>query len=152
MELISYEQFGKLRLRDFIQDPAAVGETTDWEWMGSSWVNEGIGFTSFSRHASTPDETGGLELSFPELSSDTTQQILAFIGLPVHPGMRHDQVRSCFGEPITTHQFVRDRRTYDFTVGSAQPYIVRCTVQETDGLIHVSVVRPDLISRDERIT
>lgn len=152
MELISYEQFAKLRLRDFVPDPAAVGETTDWEWMDSFWLNEGIGFTSFSRHVTTPHDTGGLEISFPELPPDASQHLLSSIGLPLHPGMSNDDVLSTFGEPMTTHQFVPDRRSYDFAVGSTQPYLVSCTVQDTDGLIYLSVVRPDLISRDERFT
>jgi hypothetical protein len=149
MELISYEQFVTLRLRDFVPDPAAVGETADWEWMDSHWLNEGIGFTSFSRHVSTPDETGGLEISFPELPAEAIQRLLTRLGLPLHPGMSDDEVLSAMGEPTITHEFVPDSRTYDFTVGSSEPYLVGCTVQDTDGLIHVSVVRPDLISRPE---
>ena len=49
-----------------------------------------------------------------------------------------------------THQFVADRRSHDFTIGSAQPYVVGCTVQDSQGLIYVTVIRPDLISREER--
>jgi hypothetical protein len=67
VELIPYTQFSKLRLRDFLPNPTTVAETTDWKWMDSYWLNEGIGFTSFSRHVSTPDETGGLEISFSDL-------------------------------------------------------------------------------------
>ena len=150
MKLISYEQFAKLRLRDFVPDSTAIGETSDWEWMGSVWHNEGIGFTSFSRHASTPDETGGLEISFPELPADCIQRVLTAIGLPLRPGMSTPDVLSAMGTPSSTHQFVPDRRTYDFTVGSAQPYVVGCTVVDTEGLIHVTVVRPDLLSRGEQ--
>ncbi len=149
MELISYEQFAKLRLRDFVPDGAAIGETSDWEWMGSCWHNEGIGFTSFSRHASTPDDTGGLEISFPELSANCNHRLLCAIGLPLRPGMSTAEVLSVLGTPTGTHQFVPDRRTYEFTVGSAQPYVVGCTVVDTEGLIHVTVVRPDLLHRDE---
>jgi hypothetical protein len=117
--------------------------------MGSHWHNEGIGFTSFSRHASTPDDTGGLEISFPELSADCNQRLLCAIGLPLRPGMSTAEVLSVLGKPIGTHQFVPDRRTYEFSVGSAQPYLVDCTVVDTVGLIHVTVVRPDLLHRDE---
>jgi len=81
MKLISYEQFAKLRLRDFVPDSTAIGETSDWEWMGSVWHNEGIGFTSFSRHVSTTDETGGLEIYFSELPADCIQRVLTAIGL-----------------------------------------------------------------------
>jgi hypothetical protein len=149
MNLISYEQFAKLRLRDFVSDSTAILETLDWEWMGSVWHNEGIGFTSFSRHVTTPDATGGLEISFSELSAECIQRVLTAIGLPLRTGMSAPDVVSALGTPTGTHQFVPDRRTYDFMVGLAQPYVVGCTVVDTDGLIHVTVVRPNLLSRDE---
>lgn len=152
MKLISYEQFAKLRLRDFVPDCTVIGEASDWEWMGSLWHNEGIVFTSFSRHTSAPDETGGLEISFPELSADSIQRLLTAIGLPLRPGMSTADVLSALGTPTGTQQFVPDRRTYHFTVGSTQPYVVGCTVVDAEGLIYVTVVRPDLLFRDEQRT
>jgi hypothetical protein len=149
MELISYEQFAKLRLRDFVPDRSAIRETPDWEWEGSFWFNESIGFTSFSRHVTTPDETGGLELSFSEMPAEFNQRLLSVIGLPVRRGMSHSEALSALGVPTRTHQFVRDRRSCEFTVGSDQPYVVGCTIQEIEGLIHVTIVRSDLVSRHE---
>ncbi len=147
MEPISYEQFGKLRLRHFVPDPDAISETADWEWEGSLWFNEGIGFTSFSRHAHAPAETGGLEVCFSELPPSFAERLLRSIGLPLRPGMSRDEVLFAFGEPTATHEFAPDRRTYDFAVGSTQPYVVGCTIQDTSGLVHVCVIRPDLIAR-----
>jgi hypothetical protein len=117
--------------------------------MGSLWHNEGIGFTSFSRHLSTPDETGGLEISFSELPPDCIHRVLSTVALPLRPGMSTLDVLSVLGAPTGTHQFVPDRRTYEFTLGSSQPYIVSCTVLDTEGLIYVTVVRADQVSRDE---
>jgi hypothetical protein len=149
MKLISYEQFAKLRLRDFVPESTAIGEVSGWEWMGSVWHNEGIGFTSFSRHASTPDETGGLELSFSELPPDCIHRVLTTVGIPLRRGMSTPDVLSVLGTPSGTYQFVPDRRTYEFTVGAAQPYFVGCTIVDTEGLIYVTVVRADLVSRNE---
>jgi hypothetical protein len=149
MPLISYDQFAKLRLRDFVPDGTAIAQVSDWEWMGSCWYNEGVGFTSFSRHVSTPDLTGGLEISFTELPDDSNQRLLSAIGLPLCPGMNTTDVLSVMGLPAETHQFVPDRRSYEFTAGDSQPYVVSCTVHESEGLIHVAVVRPDLLHRDE---
>ncbi len=148
MRLISYDQFAKLRLRDFVPDGAVITETSDWEWMGSYWLNEGIGFTSFSRHASAPDNTGGLEVSFQELSDDCSRRFLSAVGLPLRPGMSILEVLSVMGVPTSTHQFVPDRRTYEFTVGFPQPYVVGCTVVDTDGLVYITILRPDLLNRD----
>jgi hypothetical protein len=149
MKLISYEQFAGLRLGDFVPEGTPIGEASGWEWMGSVWHNEGIGFTSFSRHASTPDDTGGLEITFSELPSDCIDRVLTTVGLPLRPGMSTPDVLSTLGTPTGAHQFVPERRTYTFTLGLAQPYIVGCTIVDTDGLIYVTVVRADLVSRGE---
>jgi hypothetical protein len=150
MELIPYDQFAALRLRNFVPNPATVSEETGWEWMGSLWINEGIGFTSFSRHVTTPNETGGLEINFPELPPDAVQRLLSTIGLPLSPGMIDEEVIAALGKPTKTDHFVSDRQTHNFTIGSAQPYRVSCTVHEKNGLIFVTVVRPDLVSRKKR--
>ncbi len=149
MQLISYDQFSKLRLRDFVAEGTPIGKVSVWEWMGSCWHNEGIGFTSFSRHVSTPDQTGGLEIAFTELSDNISQRLLNTIGLPLRPGMNTTDVLSVMGTPVETQQLAPDRRSYEFTAGVPQPYLVSCTVHDTDGLIHVSIVRPDLLNRDE---
>ncbi len=148
MELISYERFGKLRLGDFVPDPAAVAEATDWEWMGSMWLNEGIGFTSFSRHVSAPDETGGLEIFFEELPPEGAQRLLGAIGLPLRPGMNRDEVFAVLGEP-TKEPAVSERRTYEYAVGATETYAVGCTVDDAEGLVYLTVMRADLISREE---
>lgn len=149
MHLNSYDQFGKLRLRDFVPKGTTIGEVADWEWMGSYWHNEGIGFTSFSRHVSTPDQTGGLEISFKELPAESNQRLLSAIGIPLRPGMNAADVLSVMGPPVETHQYVPDRCSFEFTTGNPQGYIVSCTVHETEGLIYITVVRPDLLNRDE---
>ena len=150
MQLIDYNQFAILRLRDFLPDGAAVAEVFDWEWMGSCWYNESIGFTSFSRHLSMPDQTGGLEISFSELSEEGSQRLLNAIGLPLRPGMSAPEVLSVMGPPAETRQFVPGRRSHEFTLGISQPYFVGCTVDDKEGLIYLTVVLQELLDRDER--
>jgi len=149
MHLISYDQFGKLRLRDFVPEGTIIGEAVDWEWEGSLWYNEGIGFTSFSRHVSTPDQTGGLEILFEEMPADSVQSLLSAIGLPLRPGMNAAEVLSVMGTPTETNRYVADRCSSDFSVGDPERYIVGCTVHSTQGLIFLTVVRPDLMVREE---
>jgi hypothetical protein len=115
--------------------------------MGSFWVNEGIGFTSFSRHVSTPQETGGLEVSFPELPPNAIERLLGAIGLPFRPGMSHDEVLSACGNPERTHVFVAHRKTYDFAIGSRHAYHVSATIDDTEGLVYVVVIRKDVLSK-----
>jgi hypothetical protein len=147
MHLLSYDQFAKLRLRDFAPPNVAIGEASDWEWLGARWFNEGVGFTSFSRPLHAPEETGGLEVSFPAFPADSSQRLLVMIGLPLRPGMSASEVLTALGTPTATHLYVPDRHTYDFVLGSPDSYRIGCTITARDGLVHVSVVREDILSR-----
>jgi len=149
MNLITYEQLAKLRLRDFVPDPDSVDENDDWEWMDLLWHNESVGFTNFCRHEDTPDETGGVEISFAELPAPINRRMLSELGLPLRPGMSSEEVLTALGEPVETYKFVRDRISYDFEVGPAKEYSVSCTVKDDEGLIHVSLIRSDLVAKGE---
>jgi hypothetical protein len=147
MELISYKHFAKLRMKQFAPPNVEVIELDGCEWMGGFWINEGIGLTHISRHEYTPKEAGGLEVAFSELPESVTLAILDAIGLPLRPGMTLKQVRSVLGNPEHTDVFVADRKSYAFTVGSQYPYHVSATVHKTNGLIWVTVIRKDVLSR-----
>lgn len=147
MELIPYEDFARLRMKQ-LAPGKEVSESDGWEWMGGFWINEGIhGFTSLSRHEDTPDETGGLEVHFSDLSRGEVLAMLAAIHLPLRPGMTLPEVVAVLGQPEEIHVFVSERKTYDFTVGSRCPYYVSATVHDTTGLIYVAVLRKDVLSR-----
>ena len=149
MELISYEQFGKLRLKQFVPANKEIFDSDGHEWMNGWWINEGIGITGISRHEDTPDEAGGLEVLFSELSASATVAMLDAIRLPLHPGMTFENLRSVLGEPQQTEFFptIPDRKHYKFTIGSEHPYHVSCTIHDTDGLIGIAVIRNDVLSK-----
>jgi hypothetical protein len=147
MELISYNDFGRLRAAQFLPAGTPIYQEDSYEWMGGFWINEGIyGFTSVSRHEDLPNETGGLEIDF----RDSRTPILAMLNaihLPLRPGMTLQEIQSFLGEPEHMDVFLADRKSYDFTVGERFLYYLSATVHETDGLIHVVVVRKDVISK-----
>ena len=148
MELIPYKQFARLRAAQFVPTDTPVYESDGYEWMGGFWINEGIrGFTSVSRHRDIPDETGGLEIDFRDLPPADIQVMLDAIHLPLQPGMTLQEVQAVLGDPEHTNVFVADRKSYDFTVGSHCPYYVSTTIHYTDGLVHVAVIRKDVLSR-----
>jgi hypothetical protein len=148
MELITYKEFAELRMKQLAPAGTEIYETDGWEWMGGFWVNEGIhGFTSLSRHEDTPDEAGGLEIDFRDLSPSDVVTIFDRIHLPLRPGMALEEVVTVLGKPEQIHTFVADRKSYDFSVGSLHPYRVSATVHDTDGLIYVSVIRKDVLSK-----
>jgi hypothetical protein len=140
----SYAQFARLRLRRLVPRSVKVVEHDGWEWMYGTWRYEGIGFTWFGRLEAKPRVTAGLEIVFEELSGASAKRILRAAGLPVSAGMRLAELRRRLGSPVSTEQFVSDRKTYVFLIGSRNRYRVGCTVRRRHGLIHVSVIREDV--------
>jgi hypothetical protein len=148
MELIPYNVFAKLRMKQFVPTGTEVFESDGWEWMGGIWINEGIpGFTSISRHEDTPDEAGGLEVDFRDLSPTEIAAVFEALHLPLQPGMTSDQLRSVLGVPDQTDSIYGDRRSHSFTIGADYPYLVSTTVHDAEGLIYVTVVRKDVLAR-----
>jgi len=134
-------------MKRFAPPGREVVEGDGFEWMGGLWISEGVGFTHVSRHRETPDEAGGLEVFFSELPESTSRAILDAIHLPLRPGLTLQEVQSILGQPGKTFTFVPDRKTYDFTVGSKHPYHVSATIHNSEGLIGVSVIRKDVLSK-----
>jgi hypothetical protein len=54
MELIPHDQFGRLRLIDFMPDAAEVVELEDWEYLDRLWLGEATGFTDGCDLLKTP--------------------------------------------------------------------------------------------------
>lgn len=149
MELIPYSEFARIRLQQFCAVGVAESDSADWEWMGGFWYCDSIGFTWFGRLRDMPEETGGLEIDFSELPESAWSSILASLHLPLRVGMNCNAIRGILGEPVETLAFVADRKTYEFRVGLQHPYRVSCTVHEDAGLIFVSVIRKDVLTKIE---
>lgn len=147
MEMISYSEFGRLRLRDFCGDEVSESESPDWEWMGGQWYCDGVGFTWFGCLNDKPKETGGLEVDLTELPERVSSRIFESLHLPLRAGMTFESITSVLGYPLKTQTYIEDRKTCEFRVGSTHPYGVSCTVLDNGGLIFVSVIREDVVSR-----
>ena len=141
---MSYPQFARLRLRRFVPASLNVVEHDGFEWMNGLWRYEGVGFTWFGRLEHAPDDTAGLELAFDEIPGRAAERILYRVGIPVFPGINLDQLVVALGKPIRTDTFVEDRRTHTFFLGAPSSYEVGCTIHESHGLIHLSMIREDV--------
>ena len=151
-DFVSYSEFSRLRIEAFCGGSIDRTGAAIWEWMGGEWYCDAIGFTWFGCLDEMPNETGCLEIDLADLPRNESEAILAAIRLPVSAGMNLEAVTEVFGEPLRVESFVDDRNTYVFQAGLAEPYRVDCTIQDTDGLIFVSVVRADVLKRiKERI-
>lgn len=150
-ELIPYGQFAKLRLAPFLEaHPSLLKRIAQmeggWEFMGGMWLGEGLAFTDFLRLESLPDELGCISLDMSALPQEVSLKVLDALGLPIRPFMKRKGIEACLGKSERTHVFVKDRRSFDFTVGCAWPYHVSCTVRNRGGLTHVVVARKDVLA------
>lgn len=146
-ELASYSDFSKLRLDQFCAGSIERTGAAIWEWMGGNWYCDGIGFTWFGCLDGMQSETGCMEIDLSELPQIEAEAILAAIGLSLTAGMSFELVAEILGEPFDVGSFVDDRKTCVFHAGTDDTYRVDCTIQDTDGLIFVSVVRDDVLQR-----
>ena len=132
-----------MRLRALLPGDERLVEHDGFSWMGGQWIYEGVGFTWFGRLEDQPNITHGVEIAFDELSPELVSQLFDALGLPLYPGMQLEQISEVLGQLQTVERYVSDRATYNFRAGTPDSYQVSCTVHETAGLIHVSLIRSD---------
>lgn len=147
MELIPYKEFAQLRLKQFCSPDIELFESDGYEWMDGIWICESIGFTTVVRLRDMPDEAGGLDIDFSECPESAACAILRTVHLPLYSGMTFEAVHSVLGEPEQTEVFVSDRKSYDFAVGACYPYHISCTIHDLKGLIYLTVIRKDVLSK-----
>lgn len=140
MELITHQQFGRLRLTDFAPATAEIFELEDWEYLDQMWIGEAIGFTEWLRPVEKPDVLGALSLDLSDLPAEMSEKVFSALQLPLSRGMTYNQVVSVLGEPIQSHQFTSGQTSYDFRCGSNWQYEIGCTIRDENGLSYVTVV------------
>jgi hypothetical protein len=144
MDLIPYDDFAALRLRDFVPDPSEVHGMGGTEFLGRTWVGEGIGhFTGLLCLQEEPERLRSISLDLAALPADVTRAVLHAIRLPLEIGMDHAALTSILGEPRETHVFTSDRTTYEYLCGDGDKYQISCTVHHRDGLIYLVVNTDD---------
>lgn len=152
MELIPYNQFAKLRLKQFVDGRTQVNEMDGVEWLGGYGISEGIRGSDFFRWEKTPNETGAIAVYCADIPENVERKILDAINLPLRSGMKLEEIYSVLGKPTETDVFkghLGDRQSDEFVVGSEQPYRLSVTVHTTDGLIYIAIVRGDILSNIE---
>jgi hypothetical protein len=134
--MLTHEEFGRLRLREFISG-RRIRALTDWEFMGRSWVGEAVGFSEWLRPEERPERLESLALDMAELPNETVDSVLARVGLPVRKGTTLNELISLLGQPEKTDTFAEDRKTFEFRHGDRDPYLLSCTVLNEGGLTYL---------------
>lgn len=146
MELISYQEFGRLRIRDFFPEDAqlSLDETGATECAIGPAATEGLAFTYFAWLPEEPRMTAEISLDFrEECPSEAGKLILEKIKLPVSPGMSLCEVLKILGEPDFSSLSSEMEGFVRFACGKTWPYFVGCTVSKKQGVIGVIVFRRD---------
>jgi hypothetical protein len=145
MQILGYNEFARLRLKDFYPE-SEIAFREGWEFMGGVWTGEGVGFTSFIRLNERPDQLGAIEIDLVDFDSSVCETILRKLQLPLRKGMFLSDVERALGTPEGTQSFTPDRTSYEFTTSGKSPYYISCTIQESDGLIFLTVIRKDILA------
>ena len=80
--MLSYDEFGRLRLADFM-DPDDIREEDNWEYMDRIWIGEASGFTEFLRLKEKPDELRVMALHLECLAEEVATAICSACSLQV---------------------------------------------------------------------
>src|SRR6185436_3789186 len=98
VELVPYPGFAGLRLRPLLaKEPALQQELRalqDWEFMGSTWIGEALGFTEFLIHPSCPGELGSVALELGALPPQVAAAALEALQLPLQAGMSTQEIKA----------------------------------------------------------
>ena len=153
MELLPYNEFASLRMKEFWPPSAQIDWFTSYTTrLGyANCDGEVYGYAYFIRGTQAPDDLGGIALesldaeSCPEGAAD---RLLARLHLPLAAGMSLEDVLARLGEPVERTVIEPNMETHlEFVVGRDWPYHVFCIVWPDRGLQYIAVVRKDLYDR-----
>ena len=148
-QLLSYQEFSDLRLSQFLPDDELQREVvplTNWAFMGGTWKGHAIGFTEFLCLETPPSGLGSIAIDAQGLPKQVVSAILAKLRLPISLGMSAETLESIVGEPSRKHSFVSDRVSYEYTIGSSEPYRLGLTILREGGLAYIVVTRKDILA------
>jgi len=145
MELITFEEFSKLRIREFFPEGTRMflHEEGFTECAIGPAATEGFAFTYFAWRADEPRMTTEVALDFSECPSDIGQRILNAIKLPLQPGMPLAEAQSLLGNPDYSDLSAEGQGVVRFVCGEKHPYFVTCSFTKAEGLTGVVIFRKD---------
>lgn len=147
MRMISYSDFAKLRLKDFLDDDAEL-------WVEESGMDIVVGLGGYEEYGETRFEwkqgeiyqTAGITLDFePDsiLPSEAVKQILRRVGLPLDKGITASALIQELGTPVKDERGRPGLRLIYFVCGEVDEYLIGCDVDDRDGLTGIYVARKD---------
>ncbi len=146
MELIPYQQFGRLRIRPFFPESTRLflDEDASTECAIGLAVTEGLAFTYCAWRPDEPGVTAELALDFrEECPAEIGLKILEAIRLPLRPGMSLDEIQAILGPPEFSELSSGEQGFARFVCGGQWPYFVGCYLTRGKGMTAIVVFRKD---------
>jgi hypothetical protein len=146
-ELLPYEEFGDLRMRDFWPSSAEIFQETGVECCIGYGNGEGVGFCHFLWPSRQPGRVAEIRLEAfgpDDCPEYVAEDLFRVLHLPIRPGMAQVDVRAALGRPLYESNPVDDVMVDHFRCGNRWPFRVICTFRTADGLVSVLIVRADL--------
>lgn len=146
MKLLSYEEFGRLRLRQFCPKDDPSRQLTE-EKGHSHFIQEKIGNVVFKRWFKRPDELAAVGIWADGVPSsgwpwNIVQSVLSVIGLRLQAGLSYEETAARFGTPPNWRS--KDGQFAIFHTGGDSPYEVNCGFVDDMKLDRVFVRRLDM--------
>lgn len=138
MNLISYKEFGKLRLQQFLPK-TEITKVWNLEFMDKLWLGETYGFTEFLRPLSSPFKTKSISISFEDLPEETWKGIQEKLNLPFGRNSSLEEIERHLGKPVKFERYTEDRLSYEFITEGEAKFYVSCTLLTNGGLIYVVI-------------
>lgn len=145
--LIPHDQFGRLRLIQFLSD-VDLAELENWEFENQLWIGEAHGFSEWLRLEDDPEVLRSLAIDFAELPAHAAKSVLRTIDLPMRRGMSLEDLDRLFGPRIAEYSFVEDRLTCVYLTPEPNRYRISCTVLNDGGLSYLVVMVPPVGDKD----
>ncbi|GAB5553177.1 MAG: hypothetical protein Sapg2KO_27680 [Saprospiraceae bacterium] len=138
MNLISYKEFEKLRLKQFLPKNE-ITRVWNFEFMGKLWLGEVYGFTEFLRPLLSPFKTRSISISLEDLPEKTWKNMLAKLKLRFAKNSSLEEIESHLGKPVKIEKFTEDRLSYEFITGEKTKFYISCTLLTNGGLIYLVI-------------
>jgi hypothetical protein len=152
MELISFQDFGELRIRDFFPEGSQLflDETGSTTCAIGYAATEGLAFTYFAWRANEPRKTAEIALDFrEECPHEVGRRILDAIRLPLSPGISLGEAQRVLGQPEYTDLTAEGQGVVRFVCGESCLYFVACVFVKDEGLTGINVFRKDYLQPPE---
>lgn len=146
MELIPYQQFGKLRISHFYPKGTQLflDESDSTECAIGRAATEGLAFTYFAWRANEPGMTAEVALDFrQECPPEAGIRILEAIRLPLRPGMSLHEIQQILGSPEVAQLSSEEQGFVRFVCGERWPYFVGCHLKKGQGMTGIIIFRKD---------